>query len=73
MEKQWAVTRRDWAWRPAPTADDNSIEIRGMAWDLSCPVGHRLRAYTSFASFVDPLNVGCEKCGRSYPALFKSN
>lgn len=72
MRSDWLVKKPGWKWQPSATKDDNSIELRGMAWDLTCPADHRLRAYTHFERFSGPLDVGCPRCKRAYPAAFKS-
>lgn len=68
--RPWSVGQIGWTWRKDATDDDNTIELRGMGWDLACPAGHGLRVYTTFASYVAPIDVGCESCGRPYRATF---
>ena len=69
-ERPWSVTQVGWTWWKRPTDEDNTIELRGMAWDLACPAGHGLRVYTTFESYADAFDIGCDRCGRPYRATF---
>ena len=72
-EQAWSVTQVGWAWKKDPSQEDNTIELRGIAWDLTCPAGHGLHVYTTFASTLTrstrPYRATfTAKPGRSRPA-----